>query len=285
MKTVGLACTGGGTKAASSIGVIKALEEAGIKINAISGTSIGSCVAILYALGYTPEEIKEKLKRYTVEFPKFSFIEKILAPFRFVIRGGGKNPKIIEESMKEIMKETGKVYMKDIDMPIFIPTLDITNKETVYYTSKELKYEKCFLDRSIAEAVKNTCSVPMLFTPNNVYIDGKLHQFLDGGMTNNTPTTHMDEFVDIVIGVENKYNKKINHKKVNMITGVRNTFQGMRRSAVIFQRKDADIWLQVDCKKVDIIGTPDEIDFCYNQGYEVAKKMIAENKMLFELIN
>lgn len=285
MRTVGLACTGGGTKAASSIGVIKALEEAGIKIGAISGTSIGSCGAILYSLGYTPDEIIEKFKYYTVEYPRFNLIEKILAPFRLIVRGGAKNPIIIEETMKEVVLEKGKVNMNDIDMPVFIPTLDITTKETVYYTSKELKNEKCFLNRSIVEAVKNSCSLPLLFIPNNVYIDGKLHQFLDGGMTNNTPTTHMNEFVDIVIGVENIYNKQINHKKVNIITGIRNTFQGMRRSAVIYQREDADIWLQIDCKNVDIIGTPDEIEFCYNQGYETAKKMIAENKVLLELKN
>lgn len=279
MKTVGLACTGGGTKAATNVGVIKALEEAGIKISIISGTSIGSCVAILYSLGYKPDEIIDKLKYYTVEYPKFSIIDKILAPFKLIIRGGAKNPKIIEETMKEAMAEKGKENMCDIDMPVFIPTLDITTKETVYYTSREIKNEKCYINRPIVEAIKNTCSLPLLFIPNNVYIDGKLHQFLDGGMTNNTPTTHMKEFADIVVGIENIYKKQINHKKVNLITGIRNTFQGMRRSAVIFQRKDADIWLQIDCKNVDIIGTPDEIEFCYNQGYETAKKMIYENKI------
>ena len=40
MKKIGLACTGGGTKALSNLGVIKALEELNIKISAISGTSI-----------------------------------------------------------------------------------------------------------------------------------------------------------------------------------------------------------------------------------------------------
>ena len=67
----------------------------------------------------------------------------------------------------------------------------------------------------------------MLYLSNNVYIDGQLHQFLDGGMTNNAPTIHMNQFVDVVIGIENLYNKKISNKKVNLITGIRNTFQGM----------------------------------------------------------
>ena len=58
MKEVALACTGGGVKSAINIGVIRGLEELGIKITAISGASLGSCVAILYAMGNSSKEIK-----------------------------------------------------------------------------------------------------------------------------------------------------------------------------------------------------------------------------------
>ena len=74
MKTIGLACTGGGTKALSNLGVIKALEELNIKISAISGTSIGSCIAVLYAMGYTTKEIEEKLKIYTIGYLNHSLV-------------------------------------------------------------------------------------------------------------------------------------------------------------------------------------------------------------------
>ena len=47
MKKVALACTGGGAKAAINIGVIRALEELNIEIEAISGAGLGSCVALL----------------------------------------------------------------------------------------------------------------------------------------------------------------------------------------------------------------------------------------------
>jgi len=284
MKTIGLACTGGGIKASSSLGVIKAFDEAGIKISALSGASIGSCIAVLYAIGYKTDEIFEKLKYYSVEYPRFNAMNKILALFNLIVRCGLKNPRIIEETIKEAVSLKGKANMNDIDIPVFIPSLDITVKETIYYASKEIKNEKCYTDRPIAEAVRSTCAFPFLFMPNNVYINGELHQFLDGGMTNNTPTTHMNEFVDIVIGIENIYRKKINHKKVNIITGIRNTFQAMRRTAVVHQRDDADIWLQVDCKDVGVIGGINKVEFCYKQGYEAAKKLIAENEILAELV-
>lgn len=270
MKTVGLACTGGGTKALSSIGVIKALEELNIKISAISGTSMGSCIAVLYAMGYTIDEIEEKLIEYVVEFTKYTVKDKIVAPFKFIVRGGGKNPTVITKTIKEATEAKCKKLMSDLDMPVFIPTMDITEKRTVYYTSRQIKNEKCYMDRPIEEAVKNTCSLPLMSVPNDVYIDGKLHQFLDGGMTHNIPTHRMDQFADYVIGVENIYHKKTNQKKVNIITGIRNTFQSMRRSAIIWQREFADLIIEVDCKDVDIIGSKEEAKKCIEAGYDSA---------------
>ncbi len=284
MKTIGLACTGGGTKALSSLGVIKALEELNIKISAISGTSIGSCIAVLYAMGYTTEEIEEKLKIYTIEYPKFTIKDKILAPFKFIVRGGGKNPKIITKTIKEAAQTKGKTLMSDLDMPVFIPTMDITEKKTVYYTSKKIKNEECYLDRPIEEAVKNTCSLPLLYLPNNVYIDGKLHQFLDGGMTHNIPTHRMNQFADYVIGVENVYHKKTNQKKVNIITGIQNTFQSMRRSAIIWQREVADLIIKVDCKDVDIIGNEEEVEQCVKAGYDAAMEIFKSEKFKNEML-
>ena len=180
--------------------------------------------------------------------------------------------------MKELLKDKTEKVMQDIKMPFFIPTLDVTNKKTVYYTSKKIDDEECYLDRPIEEAIKNTSSIPLIFIPNTVYIDGQMHQFLDGGMTNNTPTTHLEQFADIVVGVENVYYKKVNQKKVNIFTGIRNTFQGMRRSAVPFQKQNADYWILVDCQDVDIIGSPKEIDFCYEAGYKSAMEVVDKIK-------
>lgn len=281
MKTIGLACTGGGTKALSNLGVIKALEELNIKISAISGTSIGSCIAVLYAMGYTTKEIEEKLKIYTIEYPKFTVKDKILAPFKLLAQGGGKNPSIITKTIREA---TGKRLMSDLDMPVFIPTMDITEKKTVYYTSRKIKNEECYMDRPIEEAVKNTCSLPLLYIPNNVYIDGKLHQFLDGGMTHNIPTHRLNQFADYVIGVENVYYKETNQKKVNIITGIRNTFQSMRRTAIVWQREVADLIIRVDCKDVDIIGNEEEVEQCVKAGYDAAMEIFKSEKFRDEIL-
>ena len=174
--------------------------------------------------------------------------------------------------------------MSDLDIPVFIPTMDITEKKTVYYTSRNIKNEECYMDRPIEEAVKNTCQLPLLYVPNNVYIDGKLHQFLDGGMTHNIPTHRMNQFADYVIGVENVCYKETNQKKVNIITGIRNTFQSMRRSAIIWQRESADLIIKVDCKDVDIIGNEEEVEQCVKAGYDAAMKILKNEKFRDEIL-
>jgi NTE family protein len=59
---VGLVLSGGGASGLSHIGVLKALEENGIPINYITGTSIGSLIGAYYSIGYTPGEIESIVK-------------------------------------------------------------------------------------------------------------------------------------------------------------------------------------------------------------------------------
>ncbi len=62
MKKIGYVFSGGGARGFAHLGVIKLLEEIGIKPYAISGSSSGAMVGAFYALGLHPEEILEKLK-------------------------------------------------------------------------------------------------------------------------------------------------------------------------------------------------------------------------------
>ena len=56
-QSVGLVLSGGGAKGITHIGIIQALEENGIPIDYVTGTSIGAIVGGLYAMGYTPQEM------------------------------------------------------------------------------------------------------------------------------------------------------------------------------------------------------------------------------------
>ena len=54
---IGLVLSGGGAKGSAHIGVLRVLEEAGISIDFVAGTSMGSIIGGMYALGYTPDEM------------------------------------------------------------------------------------------------------------------------------------------------------------------------------------------------------------------------------------
>ena len=58
---IGLVLSGGGAKGLAHIGAIRAIEKAGIKIDMVCGTSMGSIVGALYATGYTPDQIEKML--------------------------------------------------------------------------------------------------------------------------------------------------------------------------------------------------------------------------------
>ena len=60
-QTVGLVMSGGGAKGAAHIGVIKALEENGVPIDYVTGTSIGAIIGSLYAMGYTPGALLQRM--------------------------------------------------------------------------------------------------------------------------------------------------------------------------------------------------------------------------------
>ena len=128
MQEIALACTGGGVKSAINIGVIRGLEEIGIKITAISGASLGSCVAILYAMGYSPKEMLKIYEENIKDFSKFTLKDILCSVPNLMFRGGLKNPKAIEKSVRKNCID-GIVKMSDFKIPVIIPSMDITREE------------------------------------------------------------------------------------------------------------------------------------------------------------
>lgn len=83
---VGLSLAGGGVKGAAHIGVLKALEEANIEFDFISGTSSGSIVATLYACGYQADEIYKLFKKYCKEIKYVDYKNIIKAIWGLLIK-------------------------------------------------------------------------------------------------------------------------------------------------------------------------------------------------------
>lgn len=159
---LGLALAGGGVKGAAHIGVIKALEENGIKIDAIGGTSIGSIVTSLYAMGYSTEKMLEIFKYFSKEIMKTDarhFAGNLKNSKRLLGYGilSGENTEI---AVRECAKEKGIKDLKDIKLPIAIPTVDIVKSKKYVFTNRELEGDYYITDAQIAKAVRASSSYP-----------------------------------------------------------------------------------------------------------------------------
>ena len=216
---IGLVLSGGGATGLAHIGVLKALEERGIPIDYITGTSAGALVGSMYAAGYSPEEIeayvlsddfqlmtKGRLKTsqrflykendldaslINFSFSKDSILKKSL-PTNFITSS------FLDFEMLRLLGATGAVCGGDFDS-LFIPfrcvASDISNKKSIVFSEGNLN-----------QAVRASMTYPFYINP--IRVNGTL--LFDGGLYNNFPADIMyhDFNPDFIIGSNVSNNAK-----------------------------------------------------------------------------
>ena len=120
---IGLSLAGGGVKGAAHIGAIKAFEEKNIKIYYIAGTSSGSIVSTLYAVGYKPKEIYDIFKKYCNEINYVSILNILKLIFGLVFKRkiliqGLNNGNKIEKLINELCNKKGIYNINQIHCSI-----------------------------------------------------------------------------------------------------------------------------------------------------------------------
>jgi NTE family protein len=204
---IGLSLSGGGAKGFAHVGVLKILDSLGVKIDYISGTSMGAIVGGLYASGYTGKEIEkmvldidfytiianEKTRQETSFFNKYT--DKYL--FTIPIKHGKINflPKSISKGQKNIyaLKELFKNVLNIDDFSkLPIPFMCVA-------TNLESGKMEVFEKGNLVNAIMASSAFPSLMDP--VKIGDSL--YIDGAMTVNYPSKQLkDKGIDIVIGVD-----------------------------------------------------------------------------------
>ena len=218
---IGIALSGGGMRGIAHAGVLKALEENDIKIDIIGGTSSGSLVASLYAMGYSPYYIYLLFQRYAKDMvsmdlsPIFNGVGELFKNKKFQIVGlnNGKN---IEKEYNNLALRKGVKTISDISMPIIIPSVDINTAKEYIFTNCDIKNriinknqkenkeeieENYISNIPVGTAVRASSSFPGIFCP----CEYEGHNFLDGGILNNIPVKEIKkQGADIVIAVNFK---------------------------------------------------------------------------------
>ncbi|HER07736.1 MAG TPA: hypothetical protein ENO20_02395 [Bacteroides sp.] len=211
-QSVGLVLSGGGAKGIAHIGVIRALEENGIPIDYVGGTSMGAIVGGLYAIGMTTDEMIRIFK--SDQFQNW-LTGKIDSRYRYYFKADLPGPDIISVglNLKDSISRTqlpmslvpshlmdfafmeifsGASAAADYDFDsLFVPFLcnsvDISNNREVIHRKGNL-----------AQAVRASMTIPLYFRP--ILIDGNI--MYDGGIYNNFPVEHVKKFFkpDVIIG-------------------------------------------------------------------------------------
>ena len=207
-KKVGVVLSGGGAKGMAHIGVLKVLEKAGIPVDIVTGTSIGSIVGGLYSIGYNSHSLdsmvraqdwtyvitdKEDLRKQSLLDRKkantYLFSTGLTIGKHSVNAGGlikGKN--LAELFQKLFVGYTDSLdFTNDLKIPFAcVATNIMDNSEVVFHSGR------------LPQAIRASMSIPAAFSPVRI---GDM-VLVDGGLKNNFPVDVAREMgADIVIGV------------------------------------------------------------------------------------
>ncbi|MFN8206791.1 MAG: patatin-like phospholipase family protein [Bacteroidales bacterium] len=266
---IGLVLSGGGAKGLAHIGVLKVLEEAGIHVDYIAGTSMGSIVGGLYAIGYNASELekivqdqnwitllndeinrkslpvdeKDELGKYIVTFPV-----KNLRP---TLPGGmkeGQNISILLSRLTWAVKDVND--LNRFPIPFRCIAADIV-------TGNEVVLDKGYLP----DALRASMAIPTIFTP--VEWEDKL--LVDGGIINNFPVDRVKEMgADIIIGVDLGFRP---NKKDEL-----HSLSAIMEQAVLFRANEKNMQ---NVKLVDILIEPDAVAGYNIADFKQSKNLIA----------
>ena len=277
---LGLALAGGGMRGIAHAGFLKALEENDIKIDVITGTSSGSHVAVLHALGFSGEEILSLFKKYAVSLvgtdSETIILNKMLfnAPLKF---DGFRSGKPIEDLYNKIALEKGFHYMKDLKIPVATVATDVI-QEKEFISSSVVPNGSGYIDNiDIGTAVRASSSFSVVFDPCP-YKDKLL---LDGGILNNLPAD-----IAKTLGADKIISIKFSGDKININSNVvqigMKTIDKMSNKICESNFKNSDLILTIPSNGTGLLDI-DNIDFCFESGYKVATKYIDNIKNLINL--
>jgi NTE family protein len=285
---IGLAVSGGGARGLALIGVLKALDREGIKINFIAGVSMGGIIGGLYACGYTPDEIADIAQRVNwndilSQSPQRKSLlttqkgqsEKSLFSVRFqgwkpVIPRAITSAQKLNQLLESLTSRAGirpNISFDYLNPPLRIVCTDLLSGDRMVLSSG-----------SLSEAMRASMAIPVAFTP--VQMDSRM--LVDGGLVDPIPTDVVKEArVYPVIAVD-------------MTTGLRPASQisdivdiaDQTTTIMTMDKKHESLSLADYCITPDLIGFTNidfyEVDSLIRVGESAAEAAIPSIKKFLE---
>jgi NTE family protein len=286
---IGLTLSGGGAKGLAHIGILKAIDSAGLSIDYITGTSMGSIIGSLYAAGYSADSIlyigrhihwdqllsnqsslrniimeeKDEYGKYDLELPWVNHF--------FRISTGVLEGQELWLKFSEMLFPVYKIKNFDsLDIPFKCIATDISTGQAVVLDSGE-----------IVTAVRASMAIPSVFTA----VEYQGHLLVDGGIVRNFPVKDVREMgAQFVIG-SNVTSSLLPANKVN------NALQVLLQIAFFREAEDTkmevplcNIYVQTPLEKYNM-ATFSSADEIIEAGLEEGRKLYPEFKKLADSLN
>lgn len=204
---IGMVFSGGGAKCLSQIGALRVIEESGLQIDYVSGTSMGAIIGALYSMGYSVDEIEAYMKKVDwdallqndIPRNRLTYFDR-KAEDRYlltfpIVNNRPQLPSGINYAqyiLKQLSYLTQKSYQYKDFSEFPIPFLCVA-------TNLENGEMEIFEDGRLIDALRASSAFPSLFTP--YLLNDKL--YVDGGVTNNFPATPLKaKGMEYIIGVD-----------------------------------------------------------------------------------
>ena len=305
--TVAVVLSGGGAKGAAEVGALKYLEEKGIPVDFICGTSIGGLVGGLYAVGYKSEDLRDLFvtqdwgttltdhvdnRFYSYRSKMYNYKYIISIPFKyeeedFMTRvleqrkySSGVKDRVDREGSNNLLSSLPSGYVYGFNVNNLLASLTVGYQDSISFAKLPIPYACVASDMvtcdaknwgsgTLKEAMRSTMSIPGLFKP--VRTQGMV--LVDGGTRNNFPTDIAKAVgADYIIGIELS-DLSPNYSQVNNILDVLSQFIKMLgRDSFVKNLDEADVVVKPDLEGFNMLSfKPEAVDTMILRGYLAAQ--------------
>ena len=290
-KKVGLVLSGGGAKGMAHIGALKVIEEAGIPIDYVVGTSMGSIIGGLYSIGYTPEQLDSM-----VRVQDWTFLLSDRTPRNdknMAEREADEQYVISVPFSKNSLKEVTGGLIKGQNIANLFSELTLGYHDSIDFNQLPIPFacvseditkgeEKVFHEGVLATAMRASMAIPGVFTP--VRLDSMV--LVDGGVVNNYPVNVAREMgADIIIGVDVQSELKPANELNNAGNILGQLIDLMGQDMYLKNLEETNVHIKVNVHGYSAASfTSEAIDTLIVRGEEAARKEWNSLKDLKKLI-
>ncbi|WP_221189664.1 patatin-like phospholipase family protein [Alloprevotella rava] len=286
---IGLVLGGGGAKGAAEVGVLKVLEEEGVPVDYIAGTSIGAIVGGLYSVGYRADSLRVLLRNadwqqlladkrlriaetFNSRQSNETFLISVPVPFlkshsvAASTRGFVEGNNLYNFFSKLTIGYHRMHSFKSLPIPFTAIATDLK-------TGQEIEMDS----GSLPLAMRSSMSIPGFFEP----VQYGSHLLVDGGTINNFPVDVVKKMgADIIIGIDLSQQTRLQGEELKGLAAVIHQLvnimgqQKYKANTKVLKESNTDIYINPNLKEFGTMSfSQTAIDTMYKRGYEAADSL------------